>query len=277
MINIFPMSLRPLFRVVSVFLMFALVAFAKDAPQVVIWPESGAPVLRFSFSKFKEIGGIGKQRTYVTDTTAQNVWDKKISQASFSLYLFDKDKVRIGEGYITVNDVGPGETIKLQTTVGASGAPVSLVLVAQSLPKELGPTHPAKTISLTVNSVPQGAELKVDGNDAGTTPKMIRVGLGKHLLEFNKEAFNPGKYPIEIGPDDVSGGSVSYELGASSHDTIEMRDGSVLNGDLLSIADMDVVIRVAGSEQHVDRYKIKRIMLVERDAPTTLPPPRTNQ
>jgi hypothetical protein len=79
-----------------------------------------------------------------------------------------------------------------------------------------------------VNSVPQGAVLKVDGTDAGTTPKMVKVGVGKHLLEFTKEGFNAGKFPMEVGPDDVSGGSVSYELGTSAHDTIELRDGSVL-------------------------------------------------
>lgn len=35
---------------------------------------------------------------------------------------------------------------------------------------------------------------------------------GKHVLEFNKEGFNSGQFPLEIGLDDVSGGSVSYEL-----------------------------------------------------------------
>ena len=252
--------------------------FAKDAPQqVLVWPESGKPVLRFSFGKFKEIGSLAKDRVYVTDTTIQNNWDKKITQATFALYVFDKDKVRIGEGYLDINNAQPGETIKSQTTVHASGSPVSVLLVAQSLPKELGPAQPDKTISLTVNSVPQGAQLKVDGNVAGVTPKMIRLGIGKHMLNFDKEGFNTGKYPVEVSADDESGGSVSYELGTSSHDTIEMRDGSLLSGDLLSITDMDVVIRVAGNSQHMDRNKIKRILLVERDAPSTLPPPTANK
>jgi len=97
------------------------------------------------------------------------------------------------------------------------------------------------------------------------------------MLNFDKEGFNTGKYPVEVSPDDVSGGNVTYELGTSSHDTIEMRDGSLLSGDLLSITDMDVVIRVAGNAQHLDRNKIKRILLVERDAPSTLPPPTANE
>ena len=73
-------------------LLAAGMAFAKDAPpQIVVWPESGTPILRFSFGKFKEIGSLAKDRVYVTETTIQNNWNKKISQATFALYLFDKD------------------------------------------------------------------------------------------------------------------------------------------------------------------------------------------
>ena len=264
----------------SMVLLFLVTAFAKDSSQqVLVWPDLGAPILQFTFSRFKEVGSMGSQRSYVTDTTAQNLWTKKISQATFSLYLFDKNKVRIGEGYINVSNVGPGETIKFQTTVGATGVPVSISLVPQSLPKELEPNLPPRTISMTVNSVPQGALLKVDGTEVGQTPKLLRLGVGKHALEFSKEGFNPGKFPLEIGQDDASGGSVSYELGMAAYDTVELRDGSVLNGDLLSVSGMDVPIRVGGTIQHVDRNRIKRISLVERDAPAspTLPPPQTSQ
>src|SRR5579862_4621976 len=45
---------------------------AKDVPfQVVTWPESGPPALRFTFSKFKEIGEMGREHTYVTDIIAE--------------------------------------------------------------------------------------------------------------------------------------------------------------------------------------------------------------
>ena len=66
---------------------------------------------------------------------------------------------------------------------------------------------------------------------------------------------------------------MSYALGAAAFDSIELRDGSVLNGDLVSISGMDVEIRVGGIVQHMDRNKIKRIMLTQRDAPTPGPPP----
>src|SRR5262249_15015136 len=97
--------------------------------------------------------------------------------------------------------------------------------------------------------------------------KMIEVGVGKHILEFGKEGFNTGHFPLEISPNDVSGGSVSYELGTSAHDTIELRDGSVLSGDLESISSTDVVVRTGGALQHLNRNQVKRVSLVERDAP----------
>ncbi len=253
------------------FLLVFLVLFSqsKDQPaQVIAWPASGQTVVRFSFGKFKELGALGGQHSYVIDTTAENVWGKKISRMGFSLYLFDKNKVRIGEGWIALNDVPAGQSVKFQTTVGASGVPVSLELAVNSLPPELQPLAPAKTISITVNSVPQGASVKVDGADAGTTPKSVQVGVGKHMLEFSKEGFNTGHFPLEVTPSDVSGGSVSYELGTSAHDTVELRDGSVLTGDLETVSAAEVVLRIGGTMQHLNRNQVKRILLVERDAPT---------
>ena len=68
-----------------------------------------------------------------------------------------------------------------------------------------------------------------------------------------------------MGPRDASGGSVSYELGTSSHDTIELRDGSVLSGDLLSVDAKQVEIRIGGNIQTFDRNQINRILLTQRD------------
>ena len=213
------------------------VAEAKETPgQILVWPESGQPVLRFVFGKFKEGASYGREHNYTCETTAQNLWGKKIADAVFSLYLFDKSNVRIGEGYVQVSNVGPGEMIKFQTSFHAAGVPVTLKLVSQTVPPELRPLAPPRTVSITINSVPQGAALKVDGEDSGTTPKIIRVTPGKHVLEFSKEGFNPGKFPLEIGQDDVNGGNVSYELGTLSHDTVELRDGSVLVCDVESVS-----------------------------------------
>jgi hypothetical protein len=238
---------------------------AKDAPpQVVVWPETGTPVVRFTFGKFKEIASVGGERTIAIDTTAENLWTKPIPDANFTLYLFDKNKVRIGQATMTLSNVAPGETVKFQTTVASSGSPASLSVAARYLPKGLGPAEPPKVISITVNTVPQGATARLDGEEVGITPKIVQVAVGKHVFEFSKEGFNPGKFPFEIGPDDASGGSVSFELGTSAHDTIELRDGTVLSGDLVSVSGMDIVVKVGGSDQKIDRNQVKRIMFVQR-------------
>ena len=103
-------------RALLVALLFLAIAVpslsAKDAPfQVLTWPESGQPSLRFTFSKFKEMGGMGRERTYVTDTIAENLSDKTIGSAAFSLYVFDKNKARIGEGYINLTNVSVGQVV----------------------------------------------------------------------------------------------------------------------------------------------------------------------
>jgi hypothetical protein len=262
------MSSHQYLRVLLAVFLTLSTAYAKDQPaQVITWPESGTPVLRFSFGKFKEIGSLGNERTFMTDTTAENLWGKAISNASFSLYLFDKNKVRIGEGMINLSSVGVGESVKFQTTIAASGSPASVSLVVKYLPPELGPARPPRLVSITVNSVPQGAALKVDGSEAGTTPKIVQLTTGKHLLEFNKEGFNAGRFPMEISSDDSSGGSVSYELGASAHDTIELRDGTVLSGDLQAISATEVVIRTGGKDLSYERNQVRRVLLVQRGEP----------
>jgi len=257
-------------RIFGIFITLSMLwspALAKDAPlQVVDWPATGTPVVRFSFGKLKPLPGMSNLHGYVMDTTAENLSPKQIPSARFTVYLFDKNKVRVGEDSIGLNNVGPGEIVKFQTTVMASGVPVSVSIQdAAQIPK---------SISLTVNSTPQGALLKLDGAEMGTTPRMIYVGPGKHTLNFSKEGFAAGNFPLEISRDDVSGGTINYELGASAFDSIELRDGSVLNGDLVSISGMEVEIRIGGTIQHLDRNKIKRVMLTQREAPiSSLPPP----
>src|SRR5258708_32515706 len=115
-----------------------------------------------------------------------------------------------GIAYISLSNVGRSQLVKFQTTVNASGTPVSVSLNARSLPQELGALAPARRISMTINSVPQGAALKIDGVDSGTTPRVAQLPLGKHILRFSKDGFNPWTFPLEIGFDAASVGSVSY-------------------------------------------------------------------
>ena len=248
-------------------IVISIAAFAAEPLQILTWPSTGTPILRFTFNKFKDVGSMAGQKTFVADVTAENLSGKLIPSQKFSIYVLDKKRVRIGEAWMQVDNLRPGQSAKFQVSFSASGAPASVSVLA--------PSDIPRKITMTVNSIPQGADLKIDGVDAGATPKLISVGIGTHELGFSKEGFNSGTFPLEVGPDDVSGGSVSYELGAARYDTIVLRDGSVLNGDLASISGMDVVVRIGGNLQHFDRNQVKQIVMVERDMPSSdqLPSP----
>jgi len=242
-------------------------AGAKDAPTTVMfWPSSEKPVIRFTFGKFVKLGSMASQNSYTVDVTAENLWGKPIPSATFEAYFFSKDNVRIGSGYISLSNLGIRETVRFTLPFGASGAqPATFKIVATQLPKELGPAEAPRKIRLTVYSIPSGASLKVDGEDVGVTPKQVEFSLGKHNLQFSMMGYHSGSYPVEFGPDDVSGGNVSYELGALAHDTIEMRDGTTLNADVESVDATTVTARIAGTFQSLDRNQVKRILFTQRD------------
>ena len=69
-----------------------------------------------------------------------------------------------------------------------------------------------------------------------------------------------------VSPDEVTGGTVTYELGTSLHDTIELRDGTVVNGDLQYVDATTVVVQLGGNPQKFPRNEVKRILLIERAA-----------
>jgi ribosomal protein S1 len=80
-----------------------------------------------------------------------------------------------------------------------------------------------------------------------------------------------------VTPDELPGGSITVELGCLSRDTVELRDGSVVPGDVISVSMTQVLVRVDGREQTYDRNQVKKVMLVEREviqqAPVTQPVP----
>jgi hypothetical protein len=254
-------------------LLSALSCYAKPRPKfVVVWPSSGTPVLQFTIWKLDEIGTLQSERIYAVAVEAQNLSNKSIEQASFLLYLFDKDKARIGHGVMLVSNAAPGEVVKFQTDVRASGRPASVAVAPLSATGDQESPPSPRTVSMTVNSIPQGAHFTLDGHDEGETPMVIEVGVGTHMLEFTKEGFSPGKFPFAVGPNDASGASVSFQMGTSAYDTIDLRDGTVITGDLLSITATQVTVRVGGTVEQFDRNSVKRILLVQRSAPSGSPP-----
>ena len=250
------------------FLPAIVFAKGKSEPSVVNWPSAEKTLVRFTFGPVNGIGGTKEDKVYQTQVEAVNLWSKELN-ANFDVFIYDANHARVGTGYITLTRVRPNQTVKFMLTFDAVGNPASLEVNPNQLPPELMGEAPPKAIRITVYSVPSGADVKVDGKAMGTTPVQIAVVPGKHELEFSKVGFSTGSYPLVISPDDASGGSVTYELGSASRDTVELRDGTLITGDLISVDAQQVVVRVGGEAKAFDRNQVKRILLIERQP---LPP-----
>ena len=255
--------LRPLLLLI---LLLTACAWPKEKNEIaftMFWPDSGNPTLKLAFGKFIETAEYARQKTYLCEVIVQNVSQKRIPSASLTVRMLDKDRVRIADSTLSVIDLGPGESSKIPLQIYASGIPASLSLVAHS--DSVGvPTSP-KTIPLKIISVPPGANLKVDGQDAGVAPKVVALSIGSHTLEFGKEGYATGSTPLEITADELPGGSITVELAGLSRDTVELRDGTVVLGDVMSVSMTAVVVRVSGADQTIDRNRVLKISLVERE------------
>lgn len=244
-------------------LVFSAAAFsAKESSIVMLWPASDKPTFKITFGKFHQIGSYAGQNSFVSDVTIENLLGKPVARGSFTVYLLDSAKVRIGSGTLNVNDLGPSQQAKLAFQVMAVGIPASVYLVAHN--DASGVPTSLKTVPLKVISVPAGANLKVDGQDAGVTPKIVNLGVGTHNLEFSKQGYATGNTPVDVAQDELPGGSITFELGGLSQDTVELRNGTILLGDVISVTMTDIVVRVSGKEQTLSRNEVKKIMLVER-------------
>jgi len=232
-----------------------------DTGIVMFWPNQDNAILKLTFSRFQNMGTYGGQMTLVSNVVVQNLSTKLIPRASFSVALLDKDRVRVGNGNLVIDDLNPGESAKVQFQCESAGAPAVLSISARN---NGGVPVSLKTIPMTVVSVPAGASLKVDDKDEGLTPAKINVGVGTHQLELRKEGFAVGTTPLEVAPDEAPGGSITITLGGLTDDTIELRDGSILAASVLSMTLESVVIEVNGQRQTLDRNRIKKIFLVER-------------
>ena len=236
---------------------------AKEAPSIVMfWPTQEKPSIKITFKTFQQLGVYGGKRTLLTDVIVQNVSDKPIPRASFTVYLLDKDKVRIGNGILGFDDLASGESTKVQFQCETVGVPASLTLSAhrdaEGIPNAL------KVVPLKIVSVPVGAKLLVDGKDEGMTPALVNLTVGTHKVDLSKDGFAPASTPVDIKPDEMPGGIITIELGGLSQDTIELRDGTVLTGDAISLTLTDVTVRINGVETKYDRNQVKKIALVER-------------
>lgn len=262
--------MKTLLRCLSIGILAVLtsLAWAKGKPEPIIttfWPDSSNPTLKLAFGRFVQQGpGYGGQTSFVSDVLVQNVSTKRIARASMSVRLLDKNGVRVGDSVLNVSDLAPSESTKIAFQFFTTGLPASLSLAAHN--DASGVPTSLRTIPLKIVSVPPGARLKVDGQDAGTAPRVVDLLVGTHILEFSKDGYAPGSTPVDVAPDEAPGGSITFELGGLSRDTVELRDGTSILGDVMSVSMTSVVVRITGQDRTYDRNKVKKITLVEREA-----------
>jgi hypothetical protein len=118
-------------------------------------------------------------------------------------------------------------------------------------------------IKMSVTSVPSGASLKLDSQESGITPQILSIAPGKHVLEFSKEGYAAASTPLEIA-ENAMPGSVKLELNPLTLDTVILRDGTVLMGNLTSVTGTGVAINVKGKPTKLERNQVARVVFGER-------------
>ncbi len=235
----------------------AMVAFAADT--VLTWPSDGKdPIVKVTIGKLRQVNSTAGQVDYVADATVENVGKKPLPIASFYVYLFDKNKKRIGEGYFELTNLAAGQQTKVAVTAKAMGSIASMELQPQHLPSD----EPVK-VKVAVASKPSGASVKVDGQESGYTPQTLMLLPGKHTIEFAKEGYAPASAPVDVAASSIPQG-VSLELSPAAQDTVVLRDGTVVMGDVSAVTMATVTVKVGTKVKSYPRNQVARVVFVER-------------
>jgi len=246
--------MRKLISSLPVLLLFlASSTFAADT--ILTWPPSGKDaMLRFTIGKLRSVSSVSGQSDYLGEALVENVSAKTIPSASFYLYLLDKSGKRVGEGYLEVTNLAAGKKAKVPVSVHAMGSYATMELAAQHLPSD----EPMK-IKTSISSQPAGASLKLDAQDSGVTPEVLPIVPGKHVLEFSKEGYTTASTTLEI-VENALPGSVEIELSPLTLDTVILRDGTALLGNVVSMTSASVDVTVKNRSTKLDRGRIARIV-----------------
>ena len=241
-------------------LLLGLAAGVFGADTVLTWPDSGErAMLRFALGKLRQVNSASGQTDYLGEAVAENLSAKAIPSASFYLYLLDKNGNRVGEGYLEITNLAAGQKTKIPVSVHAMGSFSRMELKPQHLPSD----EPMK-IKMSITSLPSGAILKLDEQESGVTPQILPVAPGKHMLEFSKEGYAGASTPLEIA-DNAPPGSVQIELSPLTLDTVVLRDGTVLLGNVMSVTSTNVAINVKGKSTRLERSRVARVVFGGRN------------
>ena len=253
--------IRKLVCTIAVLLLGTANSLASDT--VLTWPPDGKDaIVRFTVGKLRQVSSASGQSDYLGEALAENLSAKTISSASFYLYLLDKSGKRVGEGYLEVTNLAAGQRGKVPVSVHTMGSYASMELQPQHLPSD----EPFK-IKMRIISVPPGATVKLDSQESGLTPQMLPIAPGKHVLEFSKEGYAAASTPVEVVANSMPG-SVEVELNPLALDTVILRDGTVLLGDVSSMTASVVSLNVKGKPTKLDRTRVARIILGQRKRST---------
>jgi hypothetical protein len=207
----------------------------------------------------------------VIDLEVENIGETAFPNTDLTLVFYDKGNAIVGNGSLYLNQrLAPHQKIKQQITFEAVDKPVRVAFAAKDVSLSRDHHAVAHAVSMTFRSLPEGANIDIDGQKLGVTPKVLRVPEGSHLLVLTKAGYDKSDYPFEVRPDESNGGTVEVELPVSS-DILEMRDGTTISGDIESIT--WETLRVASGDKKVDvpRNQVKRIILVQRQVPEKTP------
>ena len=221
-------------------------------PATLPWPTADKPTLKFTVGKLQQSGLYNGQTIFVSEVAVQNVSDQPVPKSVFTVFVNDKDGVRVGRALVRLPEIRAGQSEKAQMQFSTAGVPAGVALLN------------GRVVPLKVTSTPPGANLKIDGTAVGVTPRVAEFTVGMHNIDLSKEGYAPVSSPLEVTGDEVEGGGISFELGGMSNDTIQLRDGTIMVGDVMSMSLASVVVRVDGKEQKYDRNQVKKIILVER-------------
>jgi hypothetical protein len=241
-------------------LLLGVVASATAADTVLTWPPSGeSAMLRFTLGKLRQVNSASGQTDYLGEAVAENLSTKAIPSASFYLYLLDKNGNRVGEGYLEVTNLAVGQKTKVPVSVHAMGSFARMELKPQHLPSD----EPMK-IKMSIASLPAGAGIKLDSQESGITPQILPIAPGKHTLEFNKEGYATASTTLDIA-ENAMPGSVQVELSPLMVDTVILRDGSVLLGNVVSVTSTSVSLNVKGKSTRRERSRVARVVFGGRN------------
>ena len=237
---------------------------SRAADTVLTWPPDGKDaILRFTVSKLHPVSSNSGQSDLLGEALAENLSAQPISSASFYLYLLDKTGKRVGEGYLEVTNLGAGQRAKIPVSVHSLASYSSVQLQPQHLPSD----EPFK-IKMSITSVPPGAAVKLDSQDSGVTPQMLPIAPGKHILEFIKEGYDSASTPIEVVANSLPG-AVEMELNPLTLDTVVLRDGTTLEGEVVSMTATTVNLNVRAKPTKLDRSRVARIVLGQKRRSST--------